>query len=161
MHAGWQQREFRFSAQGRLPDAWRAHSHTCVCVALLPACLGYVHACVYMRLCFRGVFWDRKSGRWRSQLGHKNQKIFMGYFDRVEDAAAAYDKTAVKIHGRLGEWRTAVCLPRGLLSTCWALHATSRHVNCDSKLAQIPALSAPACCVAGSKPGSDSFTLRV
>lgn len=73
----------------------------CVLHCCLPACLGYVRMCV--RLCFRGVFWDRKSGRWRSQLGHKNQKIFMGYFDRVEDAATAYDKTAVKIHGRLGE----------------------------------------------------------
>jgi hypothetical protein len=36
----------------------------------------------------------------------------MGYFDRVEDAAAAYDRQAVKIHGRLGEWviETAVQL---------------------------------------------------
>jgi hypothetical protein len=49
------------------------------------------------------VFWDKKSGRWRSQLGHKNQKIFMGYFDQVENAARAYDRMSVQIHGRLGE----------------------------------------------------------
>lgn len=27
----------------------------------------------------------------------------MGYFDKVEDAARAYDRQAVQIHGRLGE----------------------------------------------------------
>lgn len=36
-------------------------------------------------------------------MGHKNQKIFMGYFEKAEDAARAYDKMAVQIHGRLGE----------------------------------------------------------
>lgn len=53
-------------------------------------------------LLFRGVFWDKKTGRWRSQLGFQNRKIFMGYFDTAEEAAAAYDQKAVELHGRLG-----------------------------------------------------------
>jgi hypothetical protein len=49
------------------------------------------------------VFWDKKTGRWRSQLGYNNRKIFMGYFNTPEEAGAAYDAKAVEIHGRLGE----------------------------------------------------------
>jgi hypothetical protein len=49
------------------------------------------------------VFWDKKTGRWRSQLGYNNRKIFMGYFNTPEKAGAAYDAKAVEIHGRSGE----------------------------------------------------------
>lgn len=49
------------------------------------------------------MFWDRKTGRWRSQLGYNNRKIFMGYFNTPEEAAQAYDQKAVEIHGQLGE----------------------------------------------------------
>jgi hypothetical protein len=51
----------------------------------------------------RGVFWDRKTGRWRSQLGYHNRKIFMGYFNEPEEAARAYDAKAVELHGAMGE----------------------------------------------------------
>jgi hypothetical protein len=33
----------------------------------------------------------------------------MGYFDRVEDAARAYDRQAVQIHGRLGQLTRSAC----------------------------------------------------
>eukprot|EP00877_Chromochloris_zofingiensis_P007598 jgi/Chrzof1/3091/Cz12g11120.t1 len=48
---------------------------------------------------FRGVFWDRKNCRWRSQVGFQNKKIFMGYFNDAEDAARAYDRKLVELHG--------------------------------------------------------------
>ena len=51
----------------------------------------------------RGVFWDRKTGRWRSQLGYHNRKIFMGYFNEPEEAARAYDAKAVELHGPMGK----------------------------------------------------------
>lgn len=51
----------------------------------------------------RGVFWDRKTGRWRSQLGYNHRKLFMGYFESAEDAAVAYDCKAVELHGFNGE----------------------------------------------------------
>jgi hypothetical protein len=50
----------------------------------------------------RGVFWDKKSRRWRCQLGHKNKKIFLGYFGVAEDAARAYDQKLVELHGNSG-----------------------------------------------------------
>jgi hypothetical protein len=49
------------------------------------------------------VFWDRKTGRWRSQLGYNHRKLFMGYFESAEDAAVAYDCKAVELHGFNGE----------------------------------------------------------
>jgi hypothetical protein len=51
----------------------------------------------------RGVFWDKKSRRWRCQLGHKNRKIFLGYFAVAEEAARAYDQKLVELHGGSGE----------------------------------------------------------
>jgi hypothetical protein len=49
------------------------------------------------------VFWDKKSRRWRCQLGHKNRKIFLGYFAVAEEAARAYDQKLVELHGGSGE----------------------------------------------------------
>jgi hypothetical protein len=51
----------------------------------------------------RGVFWDKKSRRWRCQLGHKNRKIFLGYFAVAEEAARAYDQKLVELHGGSGD----------------------------------------------------------
>lgn len=49
------------------------------------------------------MFWDKKSRRWRCQLGHKNRKIFLGYFAVAEAAARAYDQKLVELHGGSGE----------------------------------------------------------
>jgi hypothetical protein len=37
------------------------------------------------------------------QVGFNNRKIFMGYFSSPADAARAYDKKVVQLHGALGE----------------------------------------------------------
>jgi hypothetical protein len=52
------------------------------------------------------VFWDKKSRRWRCQLGHKNKKIFLGYFGVAEEAARAYDQKLVELHGGSGNVMT-------------------------------------------------------
>jgi len=53
----------------------------------------------------RGVFWDKKTCRWRAQLGFQNRKLFMGYHDDEEQAAMAYDKKVIELHGfDVGEW---------------------------------------------------------
>eukprot|EP00879_Flechtneria_rotunda_P019645 GHRR01020641.1.p1 GENE.GHRR01020641.1~~GHRR01020641.1.p1 ORF type:complete len:319 (+),score=199.76 GHRR01020641.1:31-957(+) len=64
----------------------------------------------------KGVFWDRKTGRWRSQLGYHNRKIFMGYFNTPEEAAIAYDQKAVELHGRLAKTNYSISdyLPDGV-----------------------------------------------
>lgn len=59
------------------------------------------------------MFWDKKSRRWRCQLGHKNKKIFLGYFGVAEDAARAYDQKLVELHGATG-WFVGVCRSVGV-----------------------------------------------
>ncbi|KAF8063795.1 AP2-5 [Scenedesmus sp. PABB004] len=55
-----------------------------------------------------GVFWDKKNGRWRAQVGHNNRKVFLGYFDRPADAARAYDAKAVQLRGALASTNFAL-----------------------------------------------------
>lgn len=53
---------------------------------------------------FKGVSLFR-NGKWQAQIGVKRKKIFLGYFDRAEDAHAAYCEAAKKAFGefaRLG-----------------------------------------------------------
>jgi hypothetical protein len=40
---------------------------------------------------FRGVCWDRKSGRWHAQMRCAGRRIWSGYFDCEMAAAQAYD----------------------------------------------------------------------
>jgi hypothetical protein len=61
------------------------------------------------------VFWDKKSRRWRCQLGFKNKKIFLGYFGVAEDAARAYDHKLVELHGGSG-WALNLCSAMGVIS---------------------------------------------
>lgn len=50
----------------------------------------------------RGVFWDKKTSRWRCQLGYQSKKIFLGYFDDASEAARAYDQKLVELRGAGG-----------------------------------------------------------
>jgi hypothetical protein len=42
-----------------------------------------------------------------AQVGFNNRKIFMGYYGSPADAARAYDKKVVQLHGALGECTAA------------------------------------------------------
>ena len=49
---------------------------------------------------YKGVYWYRSRGKWRAQISfdRRNPKV-LGYFDNIEDAAAAYAKAAREFHG--------------------------------------------------------------
>jgi len=62
----------------------------------------------------KGVTWDKLNGKWRAQIGHLGKMKFLGLFDHVLDAAAAYDRAALDLHGtfarvneRLEAWQVA------------------------------------------------------
>lgn len=49
---------------------------------------------------FKGVTFHSKSGKWYSSITANGKNISIGYFDNPKDAAIAYDKVAINIHGK-------------------------------------------------------------
>lgn len=48
---------------------------------------------------YRGVSWDKLSGKFRAQIGFDNRIIYIGLFDSPEDAYEAYCEKAKELHG--------------------------------------------------------------
>lgn len=44
---------------------------------------------------FKGVLWDKQSGRWKARIRQRD----LGYYANIEDAAAAYEKAAKELFG--------------------------------------------------------------
>jgi hypothetical protein len=51
------------------------------------------------RLGFKGVSFDKRSGRWRAQIDVDSGTICLGSFESTVEAAAAYDAAARRHHG--------------------------------------------------------------
>ena len=48
---------------------------------------------------YRGVTWDKQTGRWRAQIGIGGRHICLKRFDDPKDAARAYNKAALRYFG--------------------------------------------------------------
>lgn len=48
---------------------------------------------------FKGVSWDKQSGRWKAQIRGDLKKKHIGYFFTPEEAFAAYCSAAAELHG--------------------------------------------------------------
>ena len=48
---------------------------------------------------YRGVFYDKKWNKWKVYISFKNKKVWVGQFDSAEEAARAFDRMAIKLHG--------------------------------------------------------------
>lgn len=48
----------------------------------------------------KGVYWNKQAGKWRARITKNYKTIEIGQFDRLEDAAAAYARTAEKVFGQ-------------------------------------------------------------
>ncbi len=53
---------------------------------------------------FKGVSWHEKKQKWVARIHVEGKQIFLGYFERVEEAAAAYKTAAVKYHGEFARF---------------------------------------------------------
>lgn len=56
---------------------------------------------------FRGVSWGRRDEKWAAGIRVSPKKVFLGYFDKEEDAAKAFDRAAI----RFGFAREALNFP--------------------------------------------------
>ena len=52
----------------------------------------------YGRSGIKGVCWHA-SGKWEAAIGHAGRRRYLGLFTDKRDAAAAYDRAAVELHG--------------------------------------------------------------
>lgn len=69
---------------------------------------------------YRGVF-QQISGRWTSQISSQGNRICLGTYDTEEEAAEAYDKAALSIHGEFARLNlTGPVLNSGRLGFCGA-----------------------------------------
>lgn len=50
----------------------------------------------------KGVTWDARRGKWNANICVNRRYIFLGYFEDIEAAAAAYAAASQKYHGAFG-----------------------------------------------------------
>lgn len=48
---------------------------------------------------YKGVYWDKQTNQWKTELGYYGRRIWLGRFDREEDAARAYQKAVLQYYG--------------------------------------------------------------
>ncbi len=70
---------------------------------LIPHRLNIVHTTAFARKKaskYKGVWWDRRGKRWRSEIRVKGKKYWVGSFDNEESAAIAWNIKARKLLGK-------------------------------------------------------------
>jgi hypothetical protein len=54
---------------------------------------------------FKGVFWDSRRNKWQARLTLDGKQVFLGRYERIEDAVEAYKRGAQKV------WGEFACVP--------------------------------------------------
>lgn len=52
----------------------------------------------------KGVHWFKQYNKWRAIIVARGKQIFLGHFDNIEDAKAAYRQAAVELHGEFARF---------------------------------------------------------
>ena len=48
---------------------------------------------------FKGVSWHKRTNSWHARIDHNKKPIHIGCFEDKEEAARAYDRKAIELHG--------------------------------------------------------------
>lgn len=48
---------------------------------------------------FKGVLWSKKYGKWEAKISANRKRKHIGYFKCEQEAAHAYNKAAIELHG--------------------------------------------------------------
>lgn len=48
---------------------------------------------------YKGVFWSKRNGKFLAQIAKEKKLYYLGYFECPREAAHAYNKAAVELHG--------------------------------------------------------------
>jgi hypothetical protein len=48
---------------------------------------------------YKGVYLKRKNNRWAAQIKFEKHRLHIGYFSTEDEAALAYNKKAIELHG--------------------------------------------------------------
>ena len=48
---------------------------------------------------FKGVSWSDAANKWSARIGYKGRNLYLGVFDDIREAAAAYNEAATRLHG--------------------------------------------------------------
>ena len=52
---------------------------------------------------YKGVFWHKKSQKWRAQISCQGKTKHLGYFHNKVEAAKCYDEAALRLHGEFAQ----------------------------------------------------------
>jgi hypothetical protein len=52
---------------------------------------------------YKGVAWRKDRNKWKSLIKYNAKNYYLGLFDKEEDAARAYDKKALELHGEFAK----------------------------------------------------------
>jgi hypothetical protein len=48
---------------------------------------------------YRGVYWDKRTSKWKSMIYSNGKSTFLGYFNAAREAAEAYVLASLELHG--------------------------------------------------------------
>jgi hypothetical protein len=61
---------------------------------------------------YKGVYWSKQKGKWHARIDYEKRAYHIGFFDNKKEAALAYDRKAIELHGEYAKTNASL----GLLS---------------------------------------------